>query len=109
MDSSTPRRETNDEMLKDEDLISPIPITGNQALTSAEISNNTTDGGGDGMAGTDRTNLSDRVRSMCLGGARRRLYDSTTEFIIEVLNLEDAARRAGILTQAEEERKRMKY
>jgi len=109
MDSSTPRREINNEMVNDEDLISPIPIAGNQVLMSAETSNNTTDGGGDGMAGTDRTNLSDRVRSMCLGGERRRLHDSTTEFIIEVLNLEDAAGRAGILLQAEEERKKVKY
>ena len=58
MDSSTPARTHRNEMMVDPDLMPPLHPMADTA--DGESSNNNSDGG-DPMAGTDRTNLSENL------------------------------------------------
>ena len=98
MDSSTPMRGAQAIMAEDEDLLSPIPQphpTQNQATTT-----NSSDGSGDFSNIPDasaRTNISDPLRALNFGERTNRRNNTSTEFWIECLCLEDAALRRGVL------------
>ena len=99
MEASTSRQGRNNEMIEDNELLSLIPVAGSQQLPTGEISENTTDGGGDGMAGLGRTNISNDLRSCVIDVNTNRGNNSSLDFLIRVLNLEDAISRRNILTK----------
>ena len=86
-------------MMEYNKLLSLIPVAGSQQLPTGEISENTTDGGGDGMAGLGRTNISNDLRSCVIDVNTNRGNNSSLDFLIGVLNLEDAISRRNILTK----------
>ena len=94
MEASTPMRNGDRGMNEDADLISPIPRIGEHNEPMDNLSTPVSDGG-EHLAGTSRTNLSDPLRALNMG-PRRRHNNTSSEFIIEVLCLEEAASRRGI-------------
>ena len=58
--------------------------------------------GGNGIAGTERTNMSDQMRHLLVGSKSNRHNNTSSEFIIEVLCLEDAATRRGIINRRQQ-------
>ena len=56
---------------------------------------------GNRLAGTERTNMSDDLRALCIGGMIDRHKNSFYEFAIKVLCLEDAALRTGVIPRRE--------
>ena len=100
---STPNnthRVGDSEMMKDKDLVSPIPQPGmdahHQELTSESYESC---GDVDGAIAPARlyTNLSDDLRIMRLDELNSGIDDSTRELLIGFLCLEDAAIRRGII------------
>ena len=92
MDSSTPLRNNGNEMLEDPDLVSPI----HPAMEATTLSSVESDGG-HSMAGTGRTNLSNDLRGMRIGTRMNRFNNTSSELLLEVLCLENAARGRDIM------------
>ena len=100
--SSTPiatHRAGDKEMNEDADLISPIPQVGDILVNSLweRSSNNTDSTGGTLELRREKTNVSDPLRQMIIGSKKDKGNNSSREFAIEFLCLEDAAYRRGIL------------